>query len=111
MQDIVRPGAEPESLIAFIRENPYAEAMDQIASMPESARARLAFFCYQRRHLHGVGLDIAKTCSRGALAEAAGVAGETLYRQSRNPSETMGAGQFTDERAARTKKISLAGGR
>ena len=102
---------DPEDLIAYMRDNPYAEAMEHVEMMPESARARIAVFFYQRRHLRSIGLDIAKTCSRDALYETAGGAGETIYQQSRNPDETMRAGQFTEERVSRQKKVSLAGSR
>jgi hypothetical protein len=105
------PHADPEELIAYVRENPYREALENIETMPESARARVAVFFYQRRHLRSIGLDIAKTCSRGALNEAAGGAGETIFIQSRNPDETLRAGQFTEERVSRQIKISLAGSR
>lgn len=101
---------DPEEFIAYMRDNPYAAALEQIETMPESARARLAVFFYQRRHLRNIGLDIAKTCSQGSLNDAAGGAGETIFEQSRNPDETMLAGQFTEDRASRNKKISLAGG-
>jgi hypothetical protein len=101
--------ADPEELIAFMRDNPFAEALEMVETMPESARARIAVFFYQRRHLRNVGLEIAKTCSRGSLNEAAGGAGETIFHQSRDPDGTMRAGQFTEERGSRHKKISLAG--
>ncbi len=110
ISDSKNPAADPENMIAYMRDNPFAEAMGYVESLPESARARIAVFFYQRRHLRSTGLEIAKTCSRGALNEAAGGAGETIYHQSRNPDATMRAGQFTEERAPRHKKISLAGG-
>ncbi len=103
------PGNDPEQLIGYFRDHPYADAIESVQGMPESARARLAVFFYQRRHLRSIGLDIAKMCTRGALAEAAGGAGETIYHQSRDPAQTMRAGQFSDDRVARQKKISLAG--
>ena len=102
---------DPEHLIAMMRETPRAEAMHLVESMPVSARARMAVFFYQRRHLRGMGLDIARTCPKSALLEAAGGAGETIYAQSRNPQETLGAGQFADERTSKPKHISLAGTR
>lgn len=101
--------ADPEDLIAFMRDNPYAQALEMVETIPESARARIAVFFYQRRHLRNIGLEIAKTCSRGSLNETAGGAGETIFHQSRNPDETMRAGQFTEDRGSRQKKISLAG--
>lgn len=101
---------DPEQLIATMRETPHSEAMEMVASMPISARARMAVFFYQRRHLRSIGLEIAKTCPRGALLEAAGGAGETIFAQSRDPAQTMAAGQFADDRASRVKQVSLAGG-
>lgn len=100
---------DPEVFVGFFRDNHYAEALDYVRTLPESARARLAVFFYQRRHLRSIGLDIAQTCSRGTLAEMAGGAGDVIYKQSRDPTMTMQAGQFSDDRHGRHKKISLAG--
>ncbi|MCC2098079.1 MAG: hypothetical protein KDJ29_14380 [Hyphomicrobiales bacterium] len=109
--DQTRQHGDPEEMIAFMRDHPFSAAMEYVETLPDTAKARIAVFFYQRRHLRNAGLEIAKICSRGALNEAAGAAGETIYQQSRNPDATMRAGQFTEERAVRQKKISLAGGR
>lgn len=100
---------DPEDLIATMRETPHSEAMEMVLAMPISARARMAVFFYQRRHLRSIGLEIARSCPRGALLEAAGGAGETIFTQSRDPAQTLAAGQFADERTSRVKQITLAG--
>lgn len=72
-----------EKLIALIRTQPDA-AIEMVAALPESVRARLAFFCYQRRHFHDLGLQIASTCSLGGLEDVAGAAGTVMFNQSRD---------------------------
>ncbi len=54
-----------------------------VSNLPETARARLAAFCYARTHLHEIGLSIAATCDERSLTEVAGRAGEALYARSR----------------------------
>jgi len=54
-----------------------------VSNLPQTARARLAAFCYARTHLHEIGLCIAATCDERSLTEAAGRAGEALYARSR----------------------------
>jgi len=54
-----------------------------VSNLPETARARLAAFCYARTHLQEIGLSIAATCDERSLTEAAGRAGEALYARSR----------------------------
>lgn len=71
-----------ERLIALARTQPDGAA-EMVSSLPEGMRARLAFFCYQRRHLHDLGLQIAANCSLGALEAVAGAAGTVMFQQSR----------------------------
>lgn len=71
-----------ERLIALARTQPDGAA-EMVSSLPEGMRARLAFFCYQRRHLHDLGLQIAANCSLGALEAVAGAAGTVMFHQSR----------------------------
>ena len=81
------------------------DAVEIAKALPDPQRARLATFCYYRRHLHALGLIIASTCDRNALIDAGGGAGDTIYRQSRDPNKTL-----SEEVGYRPKKpISLAG--
>lgn len=77
-----------EKLIALIRTQPDA-AIEMVSALPEGTRARLAFFCYQRRHFHDLGLQIASTCSLGGLEDVAGAAGTVMFNQSRNFTKTV----------------------
>ena len=85
--------AEPKDAAAIARE------------MPLDQRARLAAFCYARRHTNHLGLLIASTCDRMALRRAMGMAGDVLFRQSRDVEATL-----AEERGQRahTTKVSLA---
>ena len=65
------------------------DAAEIAKALPHPQRARLATFCYYRRHLHALGLIIASTCDRNALIDAGGGAGDTIYRQSRDPNKTL----------------------
>jgi hypothetical protein len=56
-----------------------------VSHLPDRQRARVAYFCYSRRHLHAIGLAIAATCDLPSLIGAApsNGAGSGLYAQSR----------------------------
>ena len=72
--------------------------------MPLENRARLAAFCYGRRHLNHLGLLIASTCDKMVLRRAMGPAGDVVFAQSRDVEKTMAAATNRDGAA----KISLA---
>lgn len=52
--------------------------------LPEDQRAALAVYCYRRAHFRKLGLSLAAMCSRTALVQEAGHAGELLYVQALN---------------------------
>ena len=81
------------------------EAVEVARSLPLENRARLAAFCYSKRHLNHLGLMIASTCDRMALRRAFGTAGEVVFRQSRDVEKTLS--QQKKSRAEATK-ITLA---
>ena len=83
------------------------DAAEIAKSLPEPQRARLATFCYNKRHLYALGLMIASTCDQQSLVEANSVAGDTIYRQSRDPNKTLS--QEIHRGGFRPLKISLAG--
>lgn len=84
-----------------------ADAVEIARSLPLENRARLAAFCYARRHTNHLGLLIASTCDRMALRRAMGMAGDILFQQSRNVEKTLAASLTAQREAA--SKISLAG--
>jgi hypothetical protein len=58
--------------------------LDVMSQLSPQQRADVAVFCYQKAHLHHIGLAIAATCDPGALIQALGtVRGRILFAQSR----------------------------
>lgn len=82
-----------------------AEAIEVAKKLPLENRARLAAFCYARRHLNHLGLLIASTCDRMALRRSFGTAGEIVFKQSRDVEKTLGELRKGREEAT---KITLA---
>ena len=64
-------------------------------------------FCYNKRHLHALGLMIASTCERNILVEAGGRVGDTVFRQSRDPNKSLAA-ELQPPGYRAPKPISLA---
>ena len=82
-------------------ENSVLEVMSQLS--PQE-RANVAVFCYQKAHLHHIGLAIAATCDPGALIQALGtVRGRILFAQSRE-----GRPQIDRRPPGQRRKITLA---
>jgi len=97
-----------EKLIALARTHPEG-AVEMVVSLPEGMRAKLAFFCYQRRHLHELGLQIAAKCSQGALESVAGAAGTVMFHQSRSAAQAPAAEKRSNISIARNgRSITLA---
>ena len=95
----------PENLFGQLTSSEPQEAIEIAKQLPLQNRARLAAFCYGRRHLNHLGLLIASTCDRMTLKRAMGTAGEVVFRQSRDVEKTIAA-----ERGKRNdaNKITLA---
>jgi len=83
------------------------EAVEIAKDLPEPQRARLAIFCYNKRHLYALGLMIASTCNRSALVKAGGSVGDAIYNQSRDPDKTLSA-EHHPPGSRLPKQISLA---
>ena len=81
------------------------EAIEVAKGLPLENRARLAAFCYARRHLNHLGLLIASTCDRMALRRAFGGAGDVVFKQSRDVEKTLSAARRDREHAT---KVTLA---
>jgi hypothetical protein len=77
-----------------------------VSNLPETARARLAAFCYARTHLQEIGLAVAATCDERSLTEAAGRAGEALFDRSRRRVTTAAPGRTPNKRAISLAKLA-----
>src|SRR5260370_36474807 len=53
-----------------------------VATVPPTARAMLALFCYHRSHLHSLGLAIAASCDETDLVRLGRRVGHTLVTPS-----------------------------
>lgn len=95
----------PENIFGQMAQAEPADAVEIAKQLPLDNRAKLAAFCYGRRHLNHLGLLIASTCDRMALRRAMGHAGDIVFKQSRDVESTLAAER--GRRAASTK-ITLA---
>ena len=75
-----------------------------IATVPPTARALLAVYCYRRAHLASIGLAIAATCEKDDLSSFGGNAGAVLFERSREAPLSPSA----ETHASGRKKITLA---
>jgi hypothetical protein len=75
-----------------------------IATVPPTARALLAIYCYRRAHLASIGLTIAATCEKDDLASSGGNVGAVLFERSREAPQSSP----TDVHATGKRKITLA---
>jgi hypothetical protein len=97
----------PENILGQMHHSNPADAAEVAADLPEAQRAQLAAFCYERRHLHHLGLVIASTCGRPALRKAFGLAGDVVFKQSRKPDDTI-AEERQNANQATPKPVTLA---
>ncbi len=95
----------PENLFGQLAEAEPIDAIEIAKQLPLENRARLAAFCYARRHLNHLGLLIASTCDRMTLRRAMGTAGEVVFKQSRDVEKTLAAERGKNSAAS---KITLA---
>ncbi len=79
----------PEKVIEEVTGSRPADAVAVASTLPEAQRAVLAQFCYGRRHLRHLGLEIAGTLSKQSLMETFGGAWEVVYKQASNPEKTL----------------------
>ena len=95
----------PENLFGQLASAEPVEAIEIAKKLPLQNRAKLAAFCYARRHLNHLGLLIASTCDRMTLKRTMGTAGEVVYQQSRDVEKTLAAERGKQSAAT---KITLA---
>lgn len=81
---------------------------DLLAELSETTRAKLAVYLYGRSHTHELGLRIAAGCEGSTLRRAAGLVGNAIYEQSRQPYARPSHGE---NRPMARAKISLGGSR
>ncbi len=79
----------PEGVLEQLHQVAPPEAAEIAKTLPEQQRARLAAFCYNKRHLHALSLMIASSCDQDSLVEACNVSGEAIFQQSRDPDKTL----------------------
>jgi hypothetical protein len=75
-----------------------------IATVPPTARALLAVYCYRRAHLAAIGLVIAAGCEKDDLTSLGGNAGATLFERSREAPKLFSI----DANSGGRRKITLA---
>jgi hypothetical protein len=97
-----------EKLFGQLHQASPTDAVGVAKSLPEQQRAQLVMFCYNKSHLHALGLMIASTCNRNTLVTAGGPLGDTIYRQSRDPDKTLSE-ELQSSGSQSPKPISLAG--
>ncbi len=95
-----------EELLGEMHQSAPGHAVDIANDLPEPQRARLAAFCYNRRHLHQLALSIASTCDKQHLEAAAGSLGGVMYHQSRSIDLSSELDHLTSR--SYTKPVSLA---
>ena len=73
-----------DDLVGWLYRADENTVLDVMSQLSPQQRADVAVFCYQKAHLHHIGLAIAATCDPGALIQALGtVRGRILFAQSR----------------------------
>ena len=75
-----------------------------IATIPPTARALLAVYCYRRAHLASIGMAIAATCDKDDLSALGGNAGAVLFERSRETPKSPSV----DTHASGRRKVTLA---
>ncbi len=99
-----------DEIFGRLRQASPSDAVEIAQSLPGSQCAQLAVFCYRRRHLHKLGLNIASICERSALVTAApGASGMLIYDQSRDPRKMLGlrVGPLADQKSDAVALASL----
>jgi hypothetical protein len=93
-----------DDLVGWLYRADEETVVDLMSQLSPQQRADIAVFCYQKAHLHQIGLAIAATCDPGALIQALGtVRGRILFAQSRESSA-----QSDRRLPGQRRKITLA---
>ena len=82
-----------------------AQGLSQlVATIPPTARALLAVYCFRRAHLASIGLAIASTCEKDDLESFGGNLGAALFERSRETAKVLPG----EVHGSNRRKISLA---
>jgi hypothetical protein len=74
-----------EQLLARLHDSTEESVITLVAAFRAHDRARLAYLCYRKTHLRGIGLAIGSTCSLVDLVEELGPGqGRAIFDQSRD---------------------------
>jgi hypothetical protein len=74
-----------EPLLARLRDSTEESVITLVAAFRAHDRARLAYLCYRKTHLRGIGLAIGSTCSLVDLVDELGPGqGRAIFDQSRD---------------------------
>ena len=95
----------PENVFKEMISAEPVDAIEVAKGLPTESRAKLAKFCYERRHLNQLGLVIASTCDRMALRRCFGAAGDIIFKQTRDIEKTL---EDQNKRQQEATKITLA---
>ena len=82
---VASPSISPDEMLRRLIRANARDIADIVIDLSPQERARLAFFCYARGHLHDIGTAIAATCDLPCLLQVApsNAAGQTLFARSR----------------------------
>ncbi len=97
-----------ESELAQVNGTDPQNIMEIGSKMPPMQRARLAQFCYHRKHMRELGLRLASMCTLPELKAAFGRGAEVIYQQTRDIEATVES-MNTGRHEQYKKGISLAG--
>jgi hypothetical protein len=75
----------PDAMLSRLMRAAERDVADIVCALAPDERARLAFFCYARGHLHDIGIAVAATCDLPSLMQAApsNAAAQRLFARSR----------------------------
>ena len=79
-----------------------------VETVPSQVLATLAFYCYRRVHLEGIGLAIASTCTEAELVHELGRVGRDLFAQAQSATNKLVAPQSMPPKSRRG--VTLATG-
>jgi hypothetical protein len=82
---VASPNISPDDMVGRLMRAHERDIADIVSVLAPHERARLAFFCYARGHLHDIGIAVAATCDLSFLMQAApsNAAAQTLFARSR----------------------------
>lgn len=95
-----------ETMFSRLVAAPLEAAGELARELPEDQRSQFAVYCYRRAHLRALGLTVATTCTKRALVEESGLAGELIHLQAQNLEATLSGDRYMAPRYEK-KPVSL----